>query len=245
MTATPIPAMPQPVFRYVRTVGLTLDSLATWGLALLSPSERVAFDRLKPPTSKRDYLAAHLALRTVVGQVLGVAPRDVPLQYQASGRPVIAGAMIQVSLSHCLGLGACAVSAVGDPVPIGVDAEPLTAGLQVDEVRDLVLTPAEQAWAGSLESERPARLVALWTAKEAVLKARGVGLGGTGVNGLLQVQCRPLRWQSGGDGGFETEAERVTTHRLPGDYCLAFARVGTDPLDQVQAAELVLTPSIG
>lgn len=246
MTPNPISELSKPSVRYVRTADLALDGLSAWGLDLLSPIERAAFDRLKPAPSKRDYLAAHLSLRFGVAKVLGVAPQDVPLRYEASGRPVIGGALIQVSLSHCLGLGASAVSAVGDPVAIGIDAEPLTAGTQVEEVEALALTAAEQAWAAAVASERHVRLVALWTAKEAVLKARGVGIGGSGgVNGLLQVDCRPVRWLAGCEGDFETGTERVTTWRLPGDYCLAFARPGTGQPDRIEPEELVLSPSMG
>lgn len=249
MSRTPNPVPPKPSVHYIRTTGLTLDRLAGGGLGVLSPEERAALDRLKPLTSKRDYLAAHLALRISVARVLGIAPREVPLEYHASGRPLIAGTMIQVSLSHCLGLGACAVSGVGDLAAIGIDAEPLTAGAQVDEVKDLALSQAEQAWAASAGAgagaERQARLVALWTAKEAVLKARGVGLSGSdGVNGLLQVECRPVHWQARCQGEFDAVTERVTTRLLPGDYCLAFAKRGSQPVDQVEPEELWLPDEV-
>jgi 4'-phosphopantetheinyl transferase len=206
----------------------------------LSPDERAAFGRLRPPSSRRDYLAAHLVLRLSVARALAVPPPDVRLGYDASGRPRIDGAVVQISLTHCHGLGACAVSAVGDTVPVGIDAEPLSAGSRVAEVKDLALTPAEQSWAGATATERNARLVALWTAKEAVLKARGIGIvGSRGVNELLDVQCRPGPWQGGCTGSFHTGTEQVRTLYLPGDYCLGWTRLGADGLDQSVPDELV------
>jgi 4'-phosphopantetheinyl transferase len=226
--------LPSPTIRFVRTAEIDLGRLSGWGLELLSPDEHAAFDRLRHPSSRRDYLAAHLVLRLSVARALAVAPADVRLVYEESGRPRIDGAVVQISLTHCYGLGACAVSAVGDTAPIGIDAEQLSAGSRVWEVRDLGLNAAEQSWAGFLEEERNARLVALWTAKEAVLKAIGIG-----VRDLLRVECRPGPWHGGCAGSFLTASGQVTTCHLPGDYCLAWSRLGADGLDHAVPEELV------
>jgi 4'-phosphopantetheinyl transferase len=225
-----------PIIRYVRTAGLPLDRLRDWGLPLLSPGERSAFERLKPPASKRDYLAAHLLLRLTVGRLLGTAPEEVRLASDITGRPVVSGEHVEVSLSHCLGLGACAVAPGTDR--IGVDAEPFAAAAQIEEVTGLVLSPSELAWSQSVPRELCVRQVALWTAKEAVLKSRGEGIGSSdGGNALAAIECRIESWQGDGTGRFRTQNERIATVPLPGDFCLAWARPGVEPIDRAVPEE--------
>jgi phosphopantetheinyl transferase len=229
-----------PAIRFVRTADVDLERLADWGLALLSSEEGATFDRRRRGTDKRDYLAAHLVLRLAVAEVLAIQPQQVRVESESSGRPTVVGAPIHVSLTHCEGLGACAVSAVGDGSPVGVDAEPLSAAARVEEVKDLALTRAEQGWVGAGPAERNARLVALWTAKEAVLKARGVGIvGSRGVNELLSVECRPESWTGGCAGSFRAGSERIVTFHLPGDFCLAWARSAVGQVDHPVPEELV------
>ena len=79
--------------RFVRTAALDLTGLSDWGLELLSPDEQAAFHRLRPPASKRDYLAAHLLLRLTVARTLGLPPAEVRLRSETAGRPVVEGAV--------------------------------------------------------------------------------------------------------------------------------------------------------
>jgi 4'-phosphopantetheinyl transferase superfamily len=85
------------------------------------------------------------------------------------------------SLTHCDGFVAVAFS--GDPARrVGVDAEPVTAEARLMTMADEFSSPAERA---SLT------LVQLWTAKEAALKARGVGLAEAGgLPALRGLECR-------------------------------------------------------
>jgi 4'-phosphopantetheinyl transferase len=70
---------------------------------------------------------------------------------------------------------------------IGVDLETLRPSWALAAAADLFL-PSERAWAESLpEPLRWRALLGLWTAKEAVLKALGQGLG----FGLDQVELGP------------------------------------------------------
>lgn len=189
-----------------------------------------------PPASKRDYLAAHLLLRMTVGRLLGTAPAGVRIARGAKGRPVVSGELVEVSLSHCPGLGACAVAPGTDM--IGVDAEPFAAAAKIEEITGLVLTPSELAWSRSVPLEQGVRQVALWTAKEAVLKSRGEGIGTSGDgNALAAIECRIESWLGGCAGRFRTRTERIATVQLPGDFCLAWARPGVEPVGRAVPEE--------
>jgi phosphopantetheinyl transferase len=173
-----------------------------------------------------------------VGRLLGTAPEGVRITRAVTGRPIVSGKLVEVSLSHCQGLGACAVAPGTDM--IGVDAEPLAAAARIAEVTGLVLTPSESAWSRSVPHEQGLRQVALWTAKEAVLKSRGEGIG-TGVEGnaLQAIECRIESWRGGCTGWFRTRTETIATVQLAGDFCLAWARPGEEPVGRAVPEEVV------
>ncbi len=85
------------------------------------------------------------------------------LSYARHGKPDI-GVPVNVSLSHTEGRTLCALSTTG---PVGVDVEWI--GAQTAAGFGIYLTASERAWAG----DDPSRFYALWTRKEAVVKAAG------------------------------------------------------------------------
>jgi 4'-phosphopantetheinyl transferase len=96
----------------------------------------------------------------------------------AQGRPW------SLSLARAPGARALALARDGR---IGVDLEVLRASGALAAAADLFL-PTERAWAASLPAALRWRAhLALWTAKEAMLKALGQGLG----FGLDQVELEP------------------------------------------------------
>ncbi|MFJ4092337.1 4'-phosphopantetheinyl transferase family protein [Kitasatospora sp. NPDC089913] len=129
------------------------------------------------------YLAAHVALRHVLGRRLGLAPAELafgrepcPGCGEPHGRPRLAGAPAgapHFSLSH--GGGRVLIGLAG--APVGVDVEPLPAADSV-EVLATTLHPAERAELADVRpADRPGAFARLWTRKEAYLKGLGIGLG--------------------------------------------------------------------
>ena len=129
-------------------------------------SFRNADDRVR---SLRAGWALDAALRTV-----GLRERDVTVVYDDHGKPVLQDhPHLHFSLSHS---GEWAVCALSD-VPVGVDVElirPIDAARLVNR-----WLPAEQAaeWETDPSIER---FFKLWTRRESLLKAQGVGLSGVG-----------------------------------------------------------------
>lgn len=112
---------------------------------------------------------AHDALRRAAASVLGVAPEAVDLRHEASGRPVVDG--LHVSLSHSGELGAAAVAGA----PVGVDVEAGGRSTDVHALARRWFTAHEQAVLADAADPAGAFL-AMWTVKEAVLKAHGRGI---------------------------------------------------------------------
>ncbi len=143
---------------------------------VLSAAERARLARFAVAADRDRYLAAHVALRILLGERLGQRPEDVPITHAACagcggphGRPVVPGNPVHFSLSHA---GEFFVIALSDHAVVGVDIEhvpprPLPGALHPEEEDELaLLAPAD----------RPAAFARAWTRKEAVLKALGTGL---------------------------------------------------------------------
>jgi 4'-phosphopantetheinyl transferase len=118
--------------------------------------------------------ARALAVRAA-SAVLGVRPDRVGLAHEPGGRPVLRGAAaeLHVSISHGRRAVAVALTALA---PVGVDVERLRPVDAVGLARRWF--PAEEAaWLHALPpGQRERAFFWLWTHKEAVGKARGLGL---------------------------------------------------------------------
>jgi len=142
-------------------------------VASLSPAERARAGRYRFPGDARRFSAARGWLRHVLGAELGVDPAAVPLS-EGPGKPRLAGGEgLRFNVSHARDLALIAVAAC----EVGVDVEHARDGPPgLDAVR-LCCTPAE---ADAIErmppGERADAFLRRWTAKEAYLKARGLGL---------------------------------------------------------------------
>lgn len=152
-------------------------------------------------------LGAGLLLHCVLGA------DETKVQYGAQGRPYLAGGP-QFSLSHS---GAWAVLAV-DAQPVGVDIElirPRSAALA-----PRVFAADELAW---LQTSPLENFYVLWTRKESILKATGLGL----TLPPASVHALPLDGPNRADG-----TDWYASHLRLGDYVLACAAMRPpDPLE--------------
>ena len=148
----------------------------TWDLAVaaadLTEGERARADRGVPPVRRRRLLVRS-GLRRVLGHLLDVAPRDVPLQ-TVGGRPTLPGSGLGLS---CSASGGVALVAVAAGATVGVDVERHRDDAAADAVAEDWLAPAEHARLAVLpEPDRHRAVTRCWAQKEAVLKAEGTGL---------------------------------------------------------------------
>lgn len=113
-------------------------------------------------------------LRLVLGTAIGTAPLDVPIVLTPLGKPVLAPPFdrIHFSLSHCEDLALVAVCADG---PVGVDVEPTARCAELSGCEQTFCHPQETASLPLDGAARCLRLMQIWTAKEALLKALGTG----------------------------------------------------------------------
>ncbi len=139
----------------------------------LSAAERARLERRRGV--QRDLFAiSHGAMRQVLGLYLGCAAADVPVESCYGRPPRVAG--LELSLAHCDELALLAVALHR----VGVDVES-TANEDDDDLEllaEATLTPAElRGFVQAAVEERSRLWLRSWVRKEAVLKARGLGLG--------------------------------------------------------------------
>ncbi len=150
-------------------------------------------DRFRKVGDQVRLAASHLLVRWRVAEAVGRPARDVRLGQTDLKAPLIEPlgtsplAPAVVSLSHTQGLLGCAVSCAPG-YWVGFDVERSTRSLQVSDLLSGVLSPDEvNAWAECSVACSAAELRGLffdlWTHKEALSKALGVGL-----------QVSPRKW---------------------------------------------------
>ncbi|WP_405571493.1 4'-phosphopantetheinyl transferase superfamily protein [Streptomyces sp. NBC_01167] len=146
---------------------------------LLDAEESARLDGFFRPADRDAYAVAHVALRRILGERLGLAPEAVTMDREPCahcggphGRPVVPGGEVHFSLSHTSGMVLLALASA----PVGVDVEIVPNDGTITDVATQ-LHPRERTELAALPAgERAFGFTRCWTRKEAVLKAAGVGL---------------------------------------------------------------------
>jgi 4'-phosphopantetheinyl transferase len=152
---------------------------------LLSSDEQARAEQMRVPEAQQRFVTGRGLLRTLLGQYLGQDPTQIVLAYGAQGKPYLDGCCsLAFNLAHS---GSLMVMAFGGRDPIGVDVEQVRPHAQMERVARRRFTPAEYAhWQQVPEPQRLRVFLQIWTAKEACLKAEGLG-----IRHLRQVEWIP------------------------------------------------------
>ncbi len=143
--------------------------------ALLAPDEAERAARFRFDVHRREYLLTRALARATLSEYRDVAPRAWRFVRNAYGRPSTDPPCgLEWNLSNTPSLVVCAVS---DGRELGVDVEPLERAPDILEVAETVFSPRERDALAKLDAPSARdRAVTLWTAKEAYMKARGMGM---------------------------------------------------------------------
>lgn len=184
-------------------------TVAVWRASLLLPAdercrisscldegERARVGRFHFPRDRDRFLASRGLLRHILAAYLDLEPADLRFGYTAEGKPFLPEhPSLRFNLSHAADR---LVVAVAWDRELGVDVEEMFSEAVMNEVRERVLSPPEQAVFEDLPaSERRAWFVRLWTRKEAYIKADGRGM--SLPLDRIDVSVRPGRVRHQGD----------------------------------------------
>lgn len=150
-------------------IGLCADAEA-----LLDARERARAQRFRHVRDHDTYVLAHAGWRAALGITLGMDAADVPLASTTSGQPLLPDTAYATSLSHSDSHVAMAIAKANT---VGVDIERYPPRHSLHGLMDVLCAPVEAAALLALPAAaQTLSLLQLWTRKEALLKAFGVGL---------------------------------------------------------------------
>ena len=147
---------------------------------LLADDERARANRYRFAADRRRSIVARAGTRRLAGRALGVDPRALVIVAEEHGKPALRNREIEFNASHSGDLVALAF-ATGTPVGIDVercrhinDAPALARRFFAAEELEIVANAADADDA----------FLTIWTAKEAILKASGKGIGAGDLRGF-------------------------------------------------------------
>ena len=146
-------------------------------LEWLDESENERRGRYLGDLPQRQFTLCRAALRILLVRRLGCSNQDLRFGEGRRGKPfaLVGGRPSGVSfnVSHSGDHGMIAIATGGR---LGVDIEVRRARKTIDQLVEVLLTEAEQSQLESLAADRRiGRFYDLWTAKEALVKANGLG----------------------------------------------------------------------
>ncbi len=154
---------------------------------LLSDDERARADRFRFEKHRRRFIVRRGATRLILARYTSLDPAAQRFDIDANGKPFLAGASLQFNRSHS---GELALLAVSRDRRLGVDIERIDPGADVNGIADACFSESERWFLGSVpEPRRAVAFYAVWTRKEAIVKATGEGL----VRARDRVEVRPTR----------------------------------------------------
>lgn len=140
----------------------------------LSAEEHIRAASFRFEKDRSHWIACRSSLKNILGDLLGISPGSVPIRTGIHGKPGLAppADILRFNLSHCEDI-ALVITADMD---VGIDVERLDRGPSLIGCEASFCHPREIAGLPHNDAERADVLIAIWTAKEAALKAIGTGL---------------------------------------------------------------------
>ncbi len=147
--------------------------------ALLSPDELARAGRFVTPELRRRFIVARGRLRQVLSAATAMPPTAIEFSYQKWGKPELPGKQsklagnLHFNLSHSVNKAVIALS----QAPVGIDIEVANRRVSAKTLENQVICEREQpAWQAVGRLRQQEEILNVWVAKEALLKAMGLGI---------------------------------------------------------------------
>ncbi|HMA30297.1 MAG TPA: 4'-phosphopantetheinyl transferase superfamily protein [Casimicrobiaceae bacterium] len=186
----------------------------------LSAAEIARADRFGSTALREHYVVGRASLRGILGSLLAMAPKDVPIVRGDRGRPQLGIASgLDFNVSHT---DAVALIGATRGLRIGVDVERLDRTINVPGIARKFLTEAERRALAGLDADSARRRVLrLWTCKEAMSKATGDAL--SAPFGCLDVALDDHPRLCAGPAPYEPPRWMLRSAAVPADYVATVA----------------------
>lgn len=138
----------------------------------LSREERLRCADLQDEAEQLGVINAHIIKRHLLTRhVPRLSPSDWEFEREHLGKPLVKGGGCHFNLAHSLDASVVVVASC----PVGIDLEYIRPLEDVAVLARRILTKEEAAWLKQ-QPDPSSAMVRLWTVKESVLKAAGLGL---------------------------------------------------------------------
>jgi len=142
----------------------------------LSDEEKKKADRFRLESDYLCFVSAHAFLRTELSKKLGLSPEKITITQVDHGKPYLLGRDVQFSLSRSKRLFVFTIS--NSDQLTGIDIEKLNLNFDIDEIskRHYSLQERTDVFSFVKRSDQQRSFFEIWTRKEALLKAIGIGI---------------------------------------------------------------------
>jgi 4'-phosphopantetheinyl transferase len=153
-----------------------VDALAT----LLADSELARANRYRFDDDRRRSIIARAAMRRLLGRYLDTDPRALVIVEEEHGKPVLLHRSMEFNASHS---GDLVALAFATDTPVGIDVERRRRLHDVLALAQRYFSDQELSIVNSSPDPDDA-FFSIWTAKEAIVKASGKGIGTGDLHGF-------------------------------------------------------------
>ena len=208
-------------------ISAVIDPHRHWNeaLAVLEPDEAERARRLRDPARMQAYVHAHSCLRLLLARQLGdTGPAAIAFTAGPAGKPRLDRERVSVHFSISYRSGVVAI-ALGDAA-LGIDVERFEDGIDMAGIAQRFFTADERAHLSAAAPDaRRREFFALWTRKEALVKAAGVGIDLLAASSALKSPATLIDEHGDPRRYWVHELESSTDHALS----LAVEMPGTPP----------------
>ncbi|GAB2888904.1 hypothetical protein GCM10027093_24650 [Paraburkholderia jirisanensis] len=161
------------VWQIVVPDGAAGQTALTHGLA---PAERQRAEQYRQPADRDRFVTARHALRGLLGAHLNLRPDSLHFAAGQHGKPHLSDyPQVSFNVTHS---GACVLIAISAVRHVGVDVERFDDAFDWTGPARLVCSERELQWLQQMQpSLRSQAFLRIWTAKEALVKGVGTGIG--------------------------------------------------------------------
>jgi len=159
----------------------------------MNPRELDYLSGIQSNSFRNSWVAVRSALRVLLSDGMGVDIKTLTISYGESGKPFVEGCPFHFNVSHS---GSKGLIALSEDKPIGVDLEAIRWRKGLHRLANRFLHPAEAEQLENLaESDMAREFTRLWTAREALVKATGQGIGSGFSKFHVQYQEKDQRYR--------------------------------------------------
>ena len=136
-------------------------------IEMLSADEIIRSASFKNEKDSSVYIMSRALLRKLLGPYLKTAPQQIIISYSSNGKPYLKDyPQIKFNISHSYGAFAIAISL---DYEIGLDIEPQNRKFDYQKLKSFLYSDSELHMGEDM-------FLKVWTIKEAIMKAKGIGL---------------------------------------------------------------------